>query len=187
MAAQTPLQKPATVQEYMERPDEDESVRKWKESLLGNPADQDPKLTCPPDDKRIFIPKIFKVIVEGGPTYTYDLQNPAELEGLKKKGYLLKEGQTFHYQLTFLVHHEIILGLKLKTKSKKLMHSEEADFDLGSYPPTAAPIVRDLDDCEVPKGMMSRGEYKCSSVIEDDMGRTHFKFDAKFKISKDKD
>jgi Rho GDP-dissociation inhibitor len=185
--AADPAKQARTVQEFMERPDEDESVRKWKESLLGDPANQDPTLTCPPNDKRLFIPKQFQIIVHGGPTYTYNLESPEQLADLKKKGYVLKEGQTFHYKLTFLLHHEIVLGLKLRTKSKKMLHSDEAVFDIGSYPPTAAPIVKEMEECEVPKGMMARGEYKCSSVIEDDMGRTHFKFDAKFKISKDKE
>jgi hypothetical protein len=175
---------PTTVQEFLERPDEDESVRKWKESLLGDAAGGDPTLSAPPDDPRRVIPKTFKVIVTDGPTYTYNLEDKAQLDDLKKKGYVLKEGQSFHYELTVLVHHEIVLGLRLKTKSKKMISSQEATFDIGSYPPTIAPIVKELDDCEVPTGAVTRGDYKCVNTIEDDMGRTHIKFDSKFHISK---
>jgi hypothetical protein len=175
---------PKTVQDFLDRPDEDESVRKWKESLLGDAANADPTLSAPPDDPRRVIPKEFKVVVHGGPTYTYNLEDQAQLNDLKKKGYSLKEGQTFHYQITLLVHHEIVLGLRLKTISKKLISKQEAVFDIGSYPPTIAPIVKELEECDVPVGSVTRGDYKCTNTLEDDMGRTHIKFDSKFTISK---
>jgi hypothetical protein len=175
---------PKSVQDFLERPDEDESVRKWKESLLGDAAGADPALSAPPDDPRRVIPKEFKVIVADGPTYTYNLEDKAQLADLKKKGYALKEGQSFHYQVTLLVHHEIVLGLRLKTTSKKMLSKQEAVFDIGSYPPTIAPIVKDLEDCDVPVGTITRGDYKCTNILEDDMGRTHIKFDSKFTIGK---
>ena len=176
--------KPKTVDEFLNRKDEDESVRKWKESLLGDAANADPALTHPKDDPRLVIPKEFKVVINGGKTHTYNLENKANLEDLKKNGYELKEGQVFHYELTFLVHHDLVLGLKLRTKSKKMIAKQEAVFDIGSYPPTIAPIVKVLEECEVPVGSMTRGTYKVENTIEDDMGRTHLKFESKFTITK---
>jgi hypothetical protein len=174
---------PKTVQDFLERPDEDESVRKWKESLLGDAA-QDLSLASPKDDPRLVIAKEFKVVIQGGSTLTYNLEDEKQLTDLKKNGYKLKEGQTFHYEITFLLHHEIVLGLKLVTKSKKMLVKDEHSFEIGSYPPTVAPIVKELEECEVPAGVMARGEYKCESVLADDMGRTHFKFEMKFVIEK---
>ena len=176
--------KPKSVQEFLDREDEDESVKKWKESLLGDAAKGDPALASPKDDPRLVIPQKFCVMVQGGESYTYDLQNKDQLQDLKKKGYKLKEGQTFHYQATFLVHHEIVLGLKLKTKTKKMLSSQSAEFEIGSYPPTIAPIVKDMEECEVPTGSMARGTYKVIASFEDDMGRNHFKFEMKFSIEK---
>ena len=178
------MSQPKTAQDYLNTQDDDESLRKWKESLLGDAANADPALTHPKDDPRLVIPKEFKVVIENGPTHTYNLEDKASLEDLKKKGYTLTEGQTFHYELKFLVHHDLVLGLRLKTKSKKMLAKQEAVFDIGSYPPTIAPIEKVLEDCEVPTGAMTRGEYKVTNTIEDDMGRTHIKFDSKFKIVK---
>jgi hypothetical protein len=175
---------PRSVQDFLQRPDEDESVRKWKESLLGDAAAADPTLSSPPNDPRRVIAKEFKIIIHGGATHTYNLEDQAQLTNLKKKGYHIKEGQTFHYEVTILVHHEIVLGIKLRTKSKKLIGSQEALFEIGSYPPTIAPIVKELEECEVPSGALARGEYKCVSTIEDDMGRTHFRFDSRFVVDK---
>ena len=188
MAEEAPVTPPtaeegkSSVQEFLQREDEDESVRKWKESLLGDAA-QDNAAASPPDDKRLVIPQEFKVVIEDGPTYTYNLQSEEGLAQLQK-GYDLKEGCTFHYELTFLVHHDIVLGIKLHTKSKKAIKSTEAIFDIGSYPPTVAPIVKVMEDCECPAGAMIRGGYKAQCSVEDDMGRTHFKFEMKFNIVK---
>lgn len=175
---------PKTVQDFMNREDEDESVRKWKESLLGDSAKGDQAEANPADDPRRVIPLELQVVTEGGPLYKYDLTNQAQLDDLKKKGYGLKEGGSFHYVVTFKVHHEIILGIKLKTISKKTIAKQEAEFDLGSYPPTVAPIVKECEECEVPEGMMARGEYKVTNIIADEMGREYLKFDAKMKIGK---
>lgn len=183
MSAEQPKANPS-VQDFLDREDEDESVRKWKESLLGDAAKGDPALASPKDDPRRVIPKEFKVVIEGGETLTYDLEDAKQLEDLKKKGYRLKEGQTFHYEVKFYVHHDIVLGLKLKTKAKKMMAKQEGEFEIGSYPPTIAIIEKSLDECEVPCGMMARGEYKVTNSFEDDMGRTHLKFQSKMVIDK---
>ena len=184
MSAQDP-KKPKSVQDFLDRKDEDESVRKWKEALLGDAAKGDMSLASPKDDPRLVIPQKFSVIVQDGPTFTYNLQDKDQLADLKKNGYKLKEGQTFHYQVEFLLHHEIVLGLKLKTKTKKsIITSQSAEFEIGSYPPTVAPIVKDLDECEVPKGNTARGTYKVIAEFEDDMKRSHFKFEMKFSIEK---
>lgn len=176
--------KPKTVEDFMKRDDEDESVRKWKESLLGDAANADPALTHPPDDPRLVIPQEFKVVIHGGATHTYNLQDKASLEDLKKNGYELKEGQVFHYEISFLIHHDLVLGLKLKTKSKKMLAKNEAIFEIGSYPPTIAPIIKVMEECEVPTGAATRGNYKVENTIEDDMKRTHLKFESKFSIVK---
>jgi hypothetical protein len=65
-----------------------------------------------------------------------------------------------------------------------MLVKDEHAFEIGSYPPTVAPIVKELEECEVPAGVMARGEYKCESTLQDDMGRTHLKFEMKFVIEK---
>lgn len=180
MAAPDAPQDGPMVNQFMEN-DDDASLNAWKESLLGdakNPA------ASPADDPRRVIPKEFKVIVHNGPTMAYDLQSEASLNELKKKGYVLKEGQVFHYAVSFLVHHDLVIGLKLKTKTKKMLSSREEVLEIGSYPPTVAMISQDLEECEVPTGGATRGGYKVSASFVDQTGATHMKFDMKFKIEK---
>ena len=173
-----------SVQDFLQRQDEDESVRKWKESLLGDAASGDLSLASPADDPRHVIAKEFKVVVHDGPTYTYNLEDKDQLTDLKKNGYELKEGQTFHYEVTILVHHDIVLGITFETKSKKMLAKQEASFEIGSYPPTVAPISKVLDECEVPSGKLARGEYKTINVIKDERDNKYFTFESKFRIVK---
>ncbi|KAH0786357.1 rho GDP-dissociation inhibitor 1 [Histomonas meleagridis] len=173
-----------SVQKFLDREDEDESVRKWKESLLGDAAGGDLSLASPKDDPRLVIAKEFKVVIHGGNTYTYNLEDKDQLNDLKKNGYVLKGGQTFHYEVTILVHHDIVLGITFETKAKKMLAKQEASFEIGSYPPTIAPITKALDECEVPVGKMTRGEYKVVNTIKDERDNKYFTFDSKFKIEK---
>jgi hypothetical protein len=76
------------------RQDEDESIRKWKEYLLGDAAGADPALSSPPDDPRRVIAKEFKADIHGTATHTYNLEDKTQMAQLKKKGYRIKEGQT---------------------------------------------------------------------------------------------
>ena len=172
-----------SVQQFLDRQDEDESVTRWKESLLGSAAKENDPRAYPPDDDRRVIVTEFKVIIEGGPTHVYNLTTP---EGLAQaaQGYILHEGDRFHYELTVLVHHDIVLGLRMRNKSKKMLNSNEEIFDIGSYPPTVEPIVKVMDECEVPSSFMARGKYKATAFIEDEMKREHFKFDYSFEIQK---
>ena len=41
-----------------------------------------------------------------------------------------------------------------------------------------------MEDCECPSEVAIRGGYKAQCSIEDDMSRTHFKFEMKFNIVK---
>ena len=161
--------------------EDDESLKKWKASLLG---DADNEAASPKDDPRKVIPLEFKIIIEGGETLTFDISTPEKRNEIANTCYDLKEGQTFHYELSIHVHHDIVLGLRFVTKSRKAIKSFEEQFDVGSYPPTVAPIVKVMEDCEAPAGAMVRGSYKAQCKLVDEAGNEHFSFDMKFNIVK---
>jgi len=93
-------------------------------------------------------------------------------------------GQVFHYQITFLIHHDIVLGLRLRTKTKKMLSSQSAEFEVGSFPPTIVAITKDLEECEVPTGKMSRGSCAVTAELVDEKKRKHISFTMKLKIEK---
>merc|ERR1711939_1212912 len=98
-----------TLEEYQQLDQNDESLRKWKESLgLGSgntlPAD--------PNDKRTVIILSLGLEVDGRPDIVIDLTKPGSLEDLNKHPFTIKEGATFRMKARFRVQHGILSGLK---------------------------------------------------------------------------
>ena len=159
----------------------DESVEKWRRELEG---DKDDPRANPPDDQRRVIFEEFSVHVSDGKVYTYDLTTKEGLAKCAKEAYILHEGDTFHYELKFRVHHELVLGLKMKTKAKKLLNSQEEEFEIGSFPPKVDQLTKVMIDCEVPTGFLARGKYDVVNTIINGKGENLFSFDSKFEIVK---
>ena len=117
-----------TIDEYQQLDQNDESLRKWKESLgLGTgTAIADPK-----DPRRVIILSL-GLEVEGRPDILIDLSKPGAVDELSKKPFTIKEGATFRMKARFRVQHQILSGLKylqvvsrgpLKDKSQEMIAS----------------------------------------------------------------
>lgn len=90
----------------------DESLRKWKESLgLGAG-----KTISDPSDPRKCIILSLGLEVEGRPDIIIDLKSPGAVEKLKTQPFQIKEGAQFRMKAQFKVQHEILAGLKYLQK-----------------------------------------------------------------------
>jgi Rho GDP-dissociation inhibitor len=86
----------------------DESLRKWKESLgLGSG-----QTISDPNDPRTVILLSLGLEVEGRPDIIIDLTQTGALESLNKKPFTIKEGATFRMKARFRVQHDILSGMK---------------------------------------------------------------------------
>lgn len=86
----------------------DESLRKWKESLgLGSG-----QTISDPNDPRKVILLSLGLEVEGRPDIIIDLTQTGALESLNKKPFTIKEGATFRMKARFRVQHDILSGMK---------------------------------------------------------------------------
>ena len=86
----------------------DESLRKWKESLgLGGG-----NTISDPNDPRKVILLSLGLEVEGRPDIVIDLTQSGALETLNKKPFTIKEGATFRMKARFRVQHDILSGMK---------------------------------------------------------------------------
>lgn len=86
----------------------DESLRKWKESLgLGTGKD----ISDPSDPRKCIILSL-GLEVEGRPDIIIDLKEKEALESLEKKPFTIKEGATFRMKVQFKVQHQVLSGLK---------------------------------------------------------------------------
>ena len=88
--------------------------------------------------------------------------NLSKVEGSMNKytaeEFKLKEDSWTQMKLTFKVHNNIVLGLKLVSavKAIKLMKDEEI---VGTYPPTKESHEVLMDKMHTPSGFFSRGSY----------------------------
>lgn len=86
----------------------DESLRKWKESLgLGSGE----SISDPKDSRKVILLSL-GLEVEGRPDIVIDLTQAGALETLNKKPFTIKEGATFRMKARFRVQHDILSGMK---------------------------------------------------------------------------
>jgi Rho GDP-dissociation inhibitor len=109
---------------------EDESLRKYKEALLGKALSADVARAFPvtllcvklgvliislaSDDPRRVVIKEMRVIVKDRPggDIVYDLASRGSEEKLKETPFTLKEKCEYKIQVSFKIQHEIVAGLK---------------------------------------------------------------------------
>jgi len=166
----------------MEADKEDESLRRYKEALLG--AAQAEKIVVDDSDPRKVIVKKLALVVEGRDDMVLDLSG--DLSKLKKQVFVIKEGVQYKVRIDFIVQREIVHGLKYKQKTSRLgVPVDNMTHMVGSYPPKKEIQFYLTPAEEAPSGMMARGTYSVQSLFTDDDKNVHLKWDWTFEIKKD--
>ncbi|CAD0097242.1 unnamed protein product [Aureobasidium vineae] len=169
----------------------DESLRKWKESLgIGSGT----TIGDASDPRKVIIVSL-GLEVEGRPDIIIDLSSPGALESLKSKPFTIKEGATFRMKARFRVQHQILSGMKYVQVVKRMGISNKMQEMIGSYSPNTTDKPEYEKKCKflaqayfaetAPSGMMARGHYNAVSKFIDDDEQTHLKFEWSFDIKKD--
>lgn len=104
--------------------EEDESLTRYKQMLLGNVGNvkQGGAVCIDPKDPRIVLPIRITLMFENHkPDVTLDLKGPPEQlkDSLSKRTITIKEGEAYRTQLEFYVQRDIVTGLKLANKVLK--------------------------------------------------------------------
>ncbi|KAF2645265.1 E set domain-containing protein [Massarina eburnea CBS 473.64] len=173
-----------TLDEYHQLDQNDESLRKWKESLgLGSGKD----LSDPNDPRKCIILSL-GLEVEGRDDITIDLKAPGAVDALKDKPFTIKEGAQFRMKAEFKVQHEILAGLKYLQKVSRMGLSNKMQEMMGSYGPNTAEkptYEKKFEPETAPTGFAARGHYKAVSKFVDDDNHVHLQFEWSFDIKKD--
>ncbi|KAJ8251714.1 hypothetical protein GJAV_G00224310 [Gymnothorax javanicus] len=172
-----PAQK--TLKEIQELDQEDESLRKYKETLLGSPA-----ITADPSVPNVQVTKM-ALICDAAPG-PLELDLTGDLEGFKNQCFVLKEGVEYRIKVCFKVNKEIVSGLKYQqTTYRKGVRLDKSDYMVGSYGPRVSEHEF-LTTCEeAPKGMIARGTYSIKSKFTDDDKNDHLSWEWNLTIKKD--
>jgi len=157
---------------------EDESLRKYKEQLLGAAAQGNVGDSSGP---RVQIESFDVLFEDGHPEICFPGGDVTEL--------VIKEKANYKFRIKFRVNGDIVAGLTYATKIKKLSVAIDSDETvLGSYPPAPEPhefIFPRHDWFEAPSGMLGRGAYTITNVYTDADGVEHLRTSFSVKIKKD--
>ncbi|XP_053671124.1 rho GDP-dissociation inhibitor 1 [Anopheles nili] len=177
---QPPPQK--TIEEIMAADAEDESLRKYKEALLGE-AQAEKIVFDESDSRKVIVKKLALIVADRDPM---ELDLTGDLTKLKKNVFVIKEGIQYKIRIDFVVQREIVHGLKYVQKTYRMgVPVDKMVQMVGSYPPKKEIQSYTTPFEEAPSGMMARGTYSVTSLFTDDDKNEHLKWDWSFEIKKD--
>ncbi|EGG22580.1 Rho GDP-dissociation inhibitor [Cavenderia fasciculata] len=177
--------KPVSIDQLKSQDAEDESLRKYKEALLGQ------SVAGPKDDPRRVVVQDMTVIFEDRPggNITYPLNTKEAVEQMKKEPFVLREGCKYKIKISFKVQHEIVSGLlQINTVYRKGIKFGTEKTMLGSFAPQAAfheVTVPRNDWNEAPSGLLARGSYTAKIDFVDDDKQNHLSIEYAFAIKSD--
>ncbi|XP_023017826.1 rho GDP-dissociation inhibitor isoform X2 [Leptinotarsa decemlineata] len=171
-----------TIEEILQIDQEDESLRKYKEALLGQ-AQTGPIIVEPDNPKKVIVKRLVLVAADR-PEIALDLTG--DLSQLKKKTFIIKEGVSYKIRIEFIVQREIVHGLKYVQKTSKMsLPVDKMTHMVGSYAPKHEIQSYTTPSEDAPSGIMARGGYTVHSLFTDDDKNEHLKWEWTFEIKKD--
>jgi len=169
-------QEPLHAGQLIQIDNEDESLRKYKESLLGPMADL--KIDASKKAKLDLI-KISIVCEEDNINQTYST------EDLSKNPIRIKQDTTFDIHLEVLVSFDVLVGLRYNHLIKKMgIKMDETSEIIGSYAPKSEKQTLKIRHLHTPSGILGRGQYQVNSALTDDDGTEHLSWDWTLKVCK---
>ncbi|CAH2235134.1 rho GDP-dissociation inhibitor 1 [Pararge aegeria] len=171
-----------TIEEILAADQEDESLRKYKEALLGQEG-LEAVVVCPCDPRKVLVKKL-ALCVPGRDDLELHLHGP--LSELKKQVFVIKEGVQYRIRIDFVVQREIVHGLKYVQKTYRMgVPVDKMTHMVGSYPPKIEIQSYTTPPEDAPSGMLARGSYSVNSLFTDDDKNIHLEWEWCFEIKKD--
>ncbi|KAH0815365.1 hypothetical protein MTP99_017544 [Tenebrio molitor] len=171
-----------TIEEILQADQDDESLRKYKETLLGQ-AQTGPIIVEHDNPKKVIVKKLV-LVVPDRPEISLDLSG--DLSQLKKETFVIKEGVSYRIRIEFIVQREIVHGLKYVQKTNKMgIPVDKMTHMVGSYAPKQEIQSYTTPPEDAPTGLLARGSYTVHSLFTDDDKNEHLKWEWTFEIKKD--
>ncbi|KAF8401955.1 hypothetical protein HHK36_012906 [Tetracentron sinense] len=157
---------------------DDESLRRWKEKLLGCvQGDLNGQM-----EPQVTFHSIGIISDDFG-----EISNPLPVNESQRGRVLftLREGSQYRLKLTFTVQHNIVSGLTYSnTVWKGGMQVDQSKGMLGTFAPQREPYIHNLEEETTPSGVLARGIYSAKLKFEDDDRRCHLELKYSFDIKK---
>lgn len=167
-----------SLKEQLEKDKDDESLRRWKEQLLGN---VDVSAVGESKEPEVQIQSL-SILCPGRP----DLVLPIPfVPNSKGSIFTLKEGCPYSLKFSFTVSNNVVSGLKYtNTVWKTGMKVDNTKVMLGTFSPQPEPYTYELEEDTTPSGYFARGSYSARTKFVDDDGKCYLDVSYYFEIQK---
>ncbi|KAG9447466.1 hypothetical protein H6P81_013596 [Aristolochia fimbriata] len=167
------------LKEQLELDKDDESLRRWKEQLLGS---VDLNAVGEHSEPEVQIVSL-TIITPERPDLVLPIPFSANDKGY---AFALKDGSKYRLKFTFVVSNNIVSGLKYtNTVWKTGVRVESTRVMLGTFSPQTEPYTYELEEETTPSGLFARGSYSARSKFVDDDGKCYLDISYYFEIRKD--
>ncbi|KAE8652873.1 hypothetical protein Csa_013012 [Cucumis sativus] len=148
-----------TLKELNEKDKDDESLRRWKEQLLGDVDFESVGETLEPDVKILSL----AIKSSGRPDIVLPVPESGNPKGL---WFTLKEGSRYSLKFTFQVSNNIVSGLKYtNTVWKTGVKVDSTKEMIGTFSPQPEPYDHEMQEETTPSGIFARGSYSARSKV----------------------
>ncbi|KAA0059151.1 hypothetical protein IC582_000530 [Cucumis melo] len=168
-----------TLKEELEKDKDDESLRRWKEQLLGTVDLENAGETLEPEVKILSL----SIVSPERPDLVLPIPEDGNPKGL---WFTLKEGSRYSLKFSFQVTNNIVAGLKYtNTVWKTGVKVDSSKEMLGTFSPQLETYTHVMPEDTTPSGMFARGSYSARSKFLDDDNKCYLEINYTFDIRKD--
>ncbi|KAM9394150.1 rho GDP-dissociation inhibitor 3 [Pholidichthys leucotaenia] len=168
-----------SLQEIEELDKDDDSLVKYKQTLLGPKS-----LMADVSGPNVTVTRLTLLCDDAPEPIIMDLTG--DLSALKEKSFSLQEGAKYKLKIHFKVNKEIVSGLKYRHVTyRKGVRMNKVVCMVGSYGPRAEEQEFLCPAEEAPKGLMSCGLYQIKSCFIDDDKNIYLSWEWNLHIGKD--
>uniref|UniRef100_A0A0D9WPS5 Rho GDP-dissociation inhibitor 1 n=1 Tax=Leersia perrieri TaxID=77586 RepID=A0A0D9WPS5_9ORYZ len=169
-----------SIKEQLEMDKEDESLRRWKEQLLGSVDLSSVGDTLEPDVRITSL----CIVSPGRPDVSLPL--PVDPDNSKGPWFTLKEGSTYRLKFTLSVSNNIVSGLRYtNTVWKAGIRVDKTKEMLGTFSPQLEPYTYLTPEETTPSGVFARGSYSAKTKFVDDDRKCYLEINYTFDIRRD--
>ncbi|XP_044460586.1 rho GDP-dissociation inhibitor 1-like [Mangifera indica] len=168
-----------TLKQQLEKDKDDESLRRWKEQLLGSVDIDSVGETLEPEVKILSL----SIKSPGRPDIVLAVPEDGKVKG---SWFTLKEGSRYSLEFTFQVSNNIVSGLKYtNTVWKTGVKVDSTKEMLGTFSPQVETYIHEMPEETTPSGMFARGSYSAKTKFVDDDNKCHLEINYTFDIRKE--
>ncbi|XP_074588156.1 rho GDP-dissociation inhibitor 1-like [Curcuma longa] len=167
------------LKEQLEMDKDDESLRKWKEQLLGSVDLNDVGEVLEPNVEF----QALTILSSDRDDLVLPIPFVPDSKGF---AFALKDGCRYRLKFSFTVTNNIVSGLRYtNTVWKAGVRVENNKVMLGTFSPQKEPYTYELEEETTPSGFLARGSYSAKTKFVDDDGKCYLDMNYYFEIRKD--